>query len=82
MLFNPLLALGAGVGAWLAVRHGKHPGASALAMYSVQLWWISATIGWVILQAQNYPQSQNAWLAIMLPLLIASAYGLKRSRQS
>lgn len=82
LLFNPLLALGAGVGAWLAVRHGKHPGASALAMYSVQLWWISATIGWVILQAQNYPQSQNAWLAIMLPLLIASAYGLKRSRQS
>lgn len=81
LLFNPVLALCAGVGAWLAVRHGKHPGTSALAMHSVQLWWLSALVGWVILQAQNYPQSQNAWLAIMLPLLIASAYGLKRSRQ-
>ena len=82
LLFNPVLALGVGAGAWLAVRHGKPPGASALTMYSIQLWWISALIGWVILQLKNYPQSQNAWLAIMLPLLIASAYGLKRSRKT
>lgn len=80
LLFNPLLAMLLGGCAWLAVRRGIHPARDKLTSLSANVWWMSVAVGWLLLQLRNYPQSQAAWIGIVLPILLMVAFASRRAR--
>ncbi len=80
LLFNPLLAMLLGGCAWLAVRRGIHPARDKLTSLSSNVWWMSVAVGWLLLQLRNYPQSQAAWIGIVLPILLMVTFASRRAR--
>ena len=80
LLFNPLLAMLLGGSAWRAARRGIHPACDKLTRVSANVWWLSVAVGWLLLQLRNYPQSQAAWLGVVLPLLLTMVFSSRPAK--